>query len=88
MTEHELVRNAMQIDSDGESVWIYHAWLIGSGKLGGLAAVTRVLQLTRAFLGDDAALLQQEIASIQELLHEQPDSKCKSQCGYPRRGRH
>ncbi|KAH8108138.1 rab-protein geranylgeranyltransferase [Cristinia sonorae] len=54
-SEFELVQNAMYTDPDDQSVWIYHAWLIGTGE--------------------DASLLHREIASIQELLDEQPDSK-------------
>ncbi|CAL1704304.1 unnamed protein product [Somion occarium] len=30
--EFELVRNAMYTDPDDQSVWIYHAWLIGNGN--------------------------------------------------------
>ncbi|TCD61418.1 Rab geranylgeranyltransferase [Steccherinum ochraceum] len=30
--DFELVRNAMYTDPDDQSVWMYHAWLIGSGN--------------------------------------------------------
>ncbi|KAI0080616.1 rab-protein geranylgeranyltransferase [Panus rudis PR-1116 ss-1] len=30
--EFELVRNAMYTDPDDQSVWLYHAWLIGQGN--------------------------------------------------------
>ncbi|KAK7693313.1 hypothetical protein QCA50_002880 [Cerrena zonata] len=30
--DFELVRNAMYTDPDDQSVWIYHAWLIGEGN--------------------------------------------------------
>jgi len=30
--EFDLVRNAMYTDPDDQSVWLYHRWLIGTGK--------------------------------------------------------
>jgi geranylgeranyl transferase type-2 subunit alpha len=31
--EFELVRNAMYTDPEDQSVWVYHRWLVGSGRL-------------------------------------------------------
>lgn len=63
----------MYTDPGDESVWIYHRWLIGDG------IVLPKSQYPPAYLfaGDDAVLIQREIGSIQELLDEQPDSKCR-----------
>lgn len=30
--EFDLVRNAMYTDPDDQSVWVYHRWLVGSGR--------------------------------------------------------
>ena len=30
--EFELVRNAMYTDPEDQSVWVYHRWLVGSGR--------------------------------------------------------
>ena len=31
--EFELVRNAMYTDPEDQSVWVYHRWLVGLGRL-------------------------------------------------------
>ena len=31
--EFELVRNAMYTDPEDQSVWVYHRWLVGSGRI-------------------------------------------------------
>lgn len=67
------MKNAMYTDPDDQSVWIYHRWLIGDGKS---YRRSDVITVSWILAGDDSLLLQREIASIQELLDEQPDSKC------------
>lgn len=64
--EFELVRQAMYTDPEDSSVWLYHAWLVdqlGAGD-GGSEAAGRVEET-----------LRREVASIEELLEVEPDSK-------------
>jgi geranylgeranyl transferase type-2 subunit alpha len=82
----------MFTDPNDQSVWIYHRWLVGSGT-GPYTILSGVTQLSLSFsrsqsltdtlvvpipLDVDAELLEREISLIQELLEEQPDSKCTS----------
>jgi len=71
--EFDLVRNAMYTDPDDQSVWLYHRWLVGTGKR---CSFQRVLSVLSEIQGEDREVLQREIEVIKELLAEQPDSKC------------
>ncbi|KAG6854941.1 hypothetical protein C0991_009764 [Blastosporella zonata] len=72
--QFDLLRNAMYTDPNDQSVWMYHRWLMGAGK----SSIPRsnVFRDDAERLGDDKDLLESEIMAIQELLDEQPDSKC------------
>lgn len=72
--EFELVTTAMYTDPSDQSVWMYHRWLVGSGKFRWIAFRRPYQVLPR---GHNREILEHEIAVIQELLDEQPDSKCK-----------
>ena len=74
VTEFELVKNAMYTDPADQSVWIYHRWLVSRGEWTAWARVS--LPADFMHKGNDRDILNREIASIQELLDEQPDSKC------------
>lgn len=63
-SEFELLRQAIYTDPADQSVWLYHAWLVG--------------------LEPAQDVLEREIASIEELLEVEPDSKwcIESLCRY------
>jgi geranylgeranyl transferase type-2 subunit alpha len=63
---------------EDQSAWLYHRWLIGSGRWS--YCVSRI-DLTIS-LGEDKATLEGEIDVIQTLLDEQPDSKCECPVDY------
>lgn len=65
----------MYTDPGDQSVWIYHRWLVGRGALKGVDVLIISSNIIRT-PGEDYEVLWREIASIQELLGEQPDSKC------------
>jgi len=76
-TEFDLLRNAMYTDPNDQSVWMYHRWLVGTGENGHLSDLDNGVNYA-VCSGRNKDLLLREIASIQELLQEQPDSRCES----------
>jgi geranylgeranyl transferase type-2 subunit alpha len=75
-TEFDLVRNAMYTDPDDQSVWVYHRWLVGTREWP-YADYPLSPPLTSLLSGASRGLLEREIEAIDELLGEQPDSKCR-----------
>ena len=72
----------MYTDPNDQSVWMYHRWLVGTGTMSLFRRLSvcfcEVYPLIRRSDGG-TELLEREVAAIQELLDEQPDSKCT--CG-------
>jgi geranylgeranyl transferase type-2 subunit alpha len=76
--EFELIRQAMFVDPEDQSVWTYHSWLIGLGERCLLSNETRDVSDCFSFIVEPSAdVLEREIASMKELLELEPDSKCE-----------
>lgn len=74
--EFEKAKEAFFTDPDDQSVWIYHRWLVGRGNVFLLVFYALLLILRK--LDPSKELLEREIASIQELVEEEPNKKCMS----------
>jgi len=62
--EFELIKQALWTDPNDQSAWLYHHWLVGIRKNKDPEKLSETLE--------------QELNGCEELLAEEPDSKCKS----------
>lgn len=76
--EFELIRQAIFVDPEDQSVWTYHSWLLGLGRCPKRLTVAKRSDLLPSDRPDPANdVLEREIASLRELLELEPDSKCE-----------
>jgi geranylgeranyl transferase type-2 subunit alpha len=78
--EFELIRQAMFVDPDDQSVWTYHSWLLGLGESYWCSKEEKELKNSLLYLSvpdSSTDVLQREIASVRELLELEEKSKCE-----------
>jgi geranylgeranyl transferase type-2 subunit alpha len=67
---------AMYTMPSDQSAWLYHRWLVAQSTLMGFAPGSYRSSLTYSTTAKDPEVVKREIKLIQELLDEEPDSKC------------
>jgi hypothetical protein len=78
--ELERTHNGLWVDPDDQSTWLYHSWLLGETfSLQQHPTEERPI-LAATSDEEKMAVLQSEIQMLEELLKEEPKSKCTPNC--------
>jgi len=73
--ELERAHNGLWVDPDDQSTWLYHSWLLGETFSLQLQPQEKPI-LAPTSDKEKEAVLQSEIQMLEELLQEEPNSKC------------
>jgi len=76
-TEFDFAMQAMYTVPSDQSAWLYHRWLMAQSTLMPVFVPRSYCSpLTYNVTAKDPEVVKREIKLIQELLDEEPDSKC------------
>lgn len=80
MAELKRTHNGLWVDPDDQSTWLYHQWLLGEAftlhpQQQGQQPINFPI-LAPTSKEEKISVLQDEIKMLEELLQEEPESKC------------